>query len=592
MAQDSFSATTKILLNSKILQPPKEWQEIGLIASFQDGEVQPTITQENLTFILDSYTELKNWIADGNVFEGMPLTILSQSTNQNGLSSITSFDGFVDLRDAIINDTEGSISAEVRYKEDISRFFERLQALDYAYLDLQNAINYNYSDCDYTVVKIDYAFEALMQSTILFLMTKQLIEVTRIIADNIATIAGLTTAALTGAIGATVYLIATLILNVVYATAILIQVINLGRDLISAFVQPKRTHKSSDLFNLIKSVCNYLGYSFNTSILDMKNYYYLPSNTNVDEFDDKIGFLKKAQTIKKGIPNVLDYGYRCSEMFELVRNMFNGRFAIVDNTVQFHTELSPFWQTFSTFQMPDILEGEYKYNTEELKSNIFISFETDLTDGWTIEKFEGTNYQIITTDITNINPKAVVIDKLEEVRLPVALGVRKDKLNGFEKFLKFLAGIIDGVVNTFNRIFFLRGRSDLAGRIQNKVGILKVENNNHRVPKIILLENGRIPSNHRQRLSAKHLWENYISEKSFIQNGFRRQRKLFSGVSIPFGWQDYVKLINNSYFTDLNGKQGKVTEIEWIQDADTANISYYLEEVYTTNLKETFIEPK
>ena len=60
MAQDSFSATTKILLNSKILQPPKEWQEIGLIASFQDGEVQPTITQENLTFILDSYTELKN----------------------------------------------------------------------------------------------------------------------------------------------------------------------------------------------------------------------------------------------------------------------------------------------------------------------------------------------------------------------------------------------------------------------------------------------------------------------------------------------------------------------------------------------------
>jgi hypothetical protein len=522
----------------------------------------------------------------------MPLTILAQSTNQNGLSSITSFDGFVDLRDAIINDTEGSISAEVRYKEDVSRFFERLQALDYAYLDLQNAINYNYSDCDYAVVKIDYAFEALMQSAILFLMTKQLIEVTRIIADNVATIAGLTTAAITGAIGATVYLIATLILNVVYATAILIQVINLGRDLISAFLQPKRTHKTSDLFNLIKSVCNYLGYSFNTSILDMKNYYYLPSNTNVDEFDDKRGFLKKAQTIEKGIPNVLDYGYRCSEMFDLVRNMFNGRFAIVDNTVQFHTELSPFWQTFSNFQMPDVLEGEYKYNTEELKSNIFISFETDLTDGWTIEKFEGTNYQIITTDITNINPKAVVIDKLEEVRLPVALGVRKDKLNGFEKFLKVLAGIIDGVVNTFNTIFFLRGRSDLAGRIQNKVGILKVETNNHRVPKILLLENGRIPSNHRQRLSAKYLWQNYISEKSFIQNGFRRQRKLFSGVSIPFGWSDYVKLINNSYFTDLNGKQGKVTEIEWIQDADTANISYYLEEVYTTNLKETFIEPK
>ena len=122
---------------------------------------------------------------------------------------------------------------------------------------------------------------------------------------------------------------------------------------------------------------------------------------------------------------------------------------------------------------------------------------------------------------------------------------------------------------------------------------MKVETNNHTVPKVVYLdENGRLPADHRDLLGAKYLWDNYINELSFIQNNFRRQRKVYTGIEIPFGWRDFQNLINNSYFVLPDGRRGKVTDIEWIISRDKATLSYWIEEKYTSNLTETFIEPE
>ena len=593
MAEISKSAELRVLLNGVSNFPPTNWQEVGIKASFIEGDPQPAITTEEFEFILSSYTALKAWIDAGNIFQGVPFTMSALSTVPLTLPNNTLFDGYVDLRDANIDDTNGVISANVRYKDDVSSVSARLQALDYGYLYANGTYeDADFEDCSYAVVKIDYTVEAFTQSITLYLMVKQSIELVRIVQKNIAEIAAFFTAGAPLPAASIAYAVATALINIAFAAALMIQILKLGTDLLLAFVQPKRKHKCISYFKLISKVCNYLGYGFITSVTEMTFYKYLPSNINVDEYDGLRGFLGIPKTITNGLPNVLDTGYRCTEMFELVRNMFNGRFAVIGGNIEFHSELSPVWYSFSTFEMPDILEPPYTYNTDELKSNVFISFATDITDGYTIENFEGTNYQVITRQNVTSDPKGVVIENLEERAFPVALATRKDSLNGFEKTLKVLASIIDGVVNTISTLFFISGSSNLAASIADKIGIMKVETNNHRVPKVVYLdETGKMPANHRALLSAKYLWNNYIDEVSFIADNYRRQRKVFTGVEIPFGWSDFQKLINNSYFVTQDGTRGKVTDIEWTISKDRAVISYWIEERYTTNLVETYIEP-
>jgi hypothetical protein len=591
MAYPSKSAEINTVLNGLSLFPPTNWQDIGVKASFIEGDVQPAITIEEFEFILDAYLELKNWISAGNIFQGVPFSISVSSTAPLTLPNNTVFEGYIDLRDSNINDTEGRISANVRYKDDISSVSARLQALDYGYLFENGTFtNSDFTNCPYVVVKIDYTIEAFIQTITLYLMVKQLIELTRQIQEDIATIQGFLATSPPGA-GAAIYATATALINIAFAAALLVEILKLGTDLILAFVQPKRTHKCISFKKLIEKVCNYLGYSFNTSINELDTYYYLPSNTNVDTYDDIRGFLAIPKSIENGLPNVLDFGYRCTEMFELVKNMFNGRFAVQNNTIEFHSELSPYWSSLSSYIFPDILEPAYSYNTGELNSNIFINFSTDIVDGYTIENFKGTNYQVITRQNTTTDQKGVIIENLEEINLPLALGNRKNKLNGFEKTLKFLAGVIDGVLNTLSALFPVTQPSNLAGQIQNKIGVLKVETNNHTVPKVLFLDDsGKIPANHRDLLSARYLWNNYINELSFIANNYRRQRKVFEGVEIPFGWSDFQKLVNNSYFVTQSGEEGKIIDIEWIISQDKAVVSYWVQKKYTDNLIETYIE--
>ena len=87
------------------------------------------------------------------------------------------------------------------------------------------------------------------------------------------------------------------------------------------------------------------------------------------------------------------------------------------------------------------------------------------------------------------------------------------------------------------------------------------------------------------------MWDKYHNEKSFIQNNFGRQRRYIEDETIPFGLSDFVTLLDNSYFRDENGVVGKVVDIDWNMNRDFATISYWVQEIYTNNLQETFIEP-
>ncbi len=152
--------------------------------------------------------------------------------------------------------------------------------------------------------------------------------------------------------------------------------------------------------------------------------------------------------------------------------------------------------------------------------------------------------------------------------------------------MRDLAGFMDSVINN------LGGSSDFAQGIEEKIGMMKVTNNNHSIAKLVYLKGGKIPSNHRQLFSAKVLYEKYYNYTSFVQNNFGRQRLVFEQVVVPFGLAEFLELINNSYFYDNQNRLGKIENIEWNIMKDTAKIDYWIKQVYAPNLKETFLEPE
>ena len=583
----SNSANISIKLGGTEFMPPKNWFDIGVLATF-DNEVQANITIQDFDFILDAYTYLKEQIDNGlisgpGIFEPVPFSIDTFSS----LGTYLAFEGGVDLSTAKINETQGTIQASLSKDMSLNTLEQRLSGLTYALLEEKGVItSSDYVDVEYTIVKIDQAAEALITATIIFLMAKQLFDTAKEAAIAIVTVAGIAASGLTGALGAAIFAAGVALANIAYAALMLTIIIQLGKDVLAAFLQPVRTHKGIYLKTLLEKACTYLGYGFNTTITDLDNIIYLPSNQNVDIDDGVRGFLQTPGVITKGIPNPSDYGYKADEIFRLCKDTFYSRYQLINNTVQLHAENSPFWERLAPWNFPDVLEGEYRYNTNELNASVLIKFATDVSDTWTIGNYKGTAYQVITSPNTPGPIGRSNITGLDEVALPVALASRKESLTGFENFLKTLGGIIDSVTGVFG------GGTNFAGQISGKVGTLKVSTNNHTVPKLIWLEGNRIPANHRDLFSAKTLWEKYHNYKSFVANNYKRQRKEFEDVLIPFGFADFLQLIDNSYFITSQGDNGKVVSIEWNMIKDTAKISYWIEKPYTKNLVETFIEPE
>lgn len=264
--------------------------------------------------------------------------------------------------------------------------------------------------------------------------------------------------------------------------------------------------------------------------------------------------------------------------------MFNAELAVLNGVVHFRSLNDIWWVKQSTYIMPDVLRPIKKYNSDELIESRLINFQTDITDEWTVENFEGTNYEITTLPITVLNPKAVAITGFERTEFRVALSERKDKLNALENSLLVLAGYADQLISA------LFGASSFANNIQTKVGVLKISQNNYAISKVLKIVNGKIPANHKDFLSAKYLWETYINENSFVDNDFGGQKTVYEGARIPFGLEDFIKLINNSYFTTQDGKAGKFTKLEWNIDGDFAVASFYIKEIHSKNLKEQFLE--
>jgi hypothetical protein len=588
MARESSKAVINYELDNIQVNAPTEWQNIEILANFENESVQANITTDLFTFTLNEATKIRKFISNGmnggvGIFEGMPFNL----SVKNKDNQYNAFKGFLDLTDTFIDDVENNrVKCKVSKDNGLNSLEARLSAISFGWLENQKHItNADYKDIEYVVEKPLNLTEEILTAITLYIMIKELNdsikESSKLIAETSAYIA----TGLTGGVAAAINLIAKITIQTVYMVVMLRTIVSIAESMFNRYIPPKRTTKALSFKTGLAKMFGFIGYTVVTNITDLDKYYFLPSNKKFDDVDNTTGLFKKVNGKEKGIPDIEDFGYRCIDFYTLVKRMFNTKIAIVKNEIYLYNEFDAYWLKTSTYQMPSILNMPFRYNTEEFVANKIVRFDTDLVDEWTVKNFTGTNYEVITDAITVINKNAKYLSGLEDIEIPLALGNRKDDLLYIEKILLQLAEAVDATTK------ILGGNTKYVAKIKSKIGLLKITSNNWSKPKVIVMNGDRMPVNHRSICSAKYLYDNYHYGKSFVVNNGYGQKIMYDEVRIPFAFEDFLKTIENSYFTNENTQIGKITSLKWNIAGDFAIVSYWIRKQYTKNLKETFIEP-
>lgn len=571
-------ASFTFIIDGTTVDPPRDWQDIDILASFDNRAMQANISTEQFTFVNNGAQLLINYIEAGKtggrgIFEGLPIQIYG---NDNG-NALTVFDGYMDFN-TYEELSPVEVKCGIKKLNGMNSFAERAEATTYSYLNSKGLFPANsFVKVPFVVEKETDPLAILMMVFTLYQLTVALIESIVKIVDSIRGVIKAATPDLsvspTPNTGAIISAILLVIINLFTAILIGIAMTELTIQLISILISPVRPLRAMYERTLLEKATEFLGYKFISPIEELDQTVFLPSSPS----DDGLIIL--------GLPKAADFGYRVSEMFEIMHKKYNAKTAIIGNEVHLRSLNDPFWRKTSTYVMPDVLDETRKYNTEDLKANILVRFAIDQSDEHTVDNFKGTVYEVITEPISVTNKEMILIKGLDEISIPLALGSRKNKLSDVEKAIKPLALFADGIINA------LGGSSSMSKNIDQRVGMLKISQKIYYTAKTLPFIDGAIPKNPRSIIGAKALYNKYINERSFIANGFARQRRVITGLKIPFGMVDFLKLEKNSFFVTQNGTDGEVLKILWRLGSDFAVLDFEIEEIYTTNLKEITVEP-
>jgi len=549
------------LLQGEQIENPIDWRGVKVSADF-NGNFQPKLSIETLTFVNESLNRIKEHIAEGRIFEGMDLEI--NVTDEE--SSLITFNGILDPS-TYSQITPNKAECRIVAKDGLDTLNDRLSSITVLSLYNKGYLR-NQTDVDFVVEPKFDAVYFVTTSITIYVLTNALEQAIKENVKDAGLVAGIFSAGFTGGLGAAIATIAVAVANLTYTIVMIVAITKLVKELIDSFIQPVRTHKAISWQTVLQDTCNYLGYGFNTSIPNLDKWVQLPSNQSNDT------------TITNGIPKATDYGYILSDFFNQVLVTFNAQIGIIDGVLNIHPVWSDIWLKNSTFKMPtNIPEIEtFRYNTEELKRSRELIFSFDISENYS----DNENYRVQGGGVLSqgFDGYKDLLKGYESNQVFHALGNRKDALTRLELLIRDLGKLADSVINTFG------GSSNLANKVKNRIGMLRVSTPNHALSKILYVSNGNLPSNHAEIVNADNLYRDYYLPSSLANGG---QKKVFEGVEIPFNLKSFNNLKENPYFIGNNGALSKVNSIEWGISEDKAFINYEEEFRYTNKLKEDLI---
>lgn len=431
------------------------------------------------------------------------------------------------------------------------------------------------------------------------------------------------------------------IAQIIQIVVLIASMVPLLVDLYNMIIQPVKYHYGMFVADLMEKGLNHFGLQLKSSILQAAPYndlFILPEKFAVFEKNTGIhggvtGLIKPRTVDKKGY-----YRGTFGQFMRQIKQLFNARIIIRDNVLFF--EKQDYDIPAPRYVMPLLDDMGYTYNYEDYKSNIVLSFATDIGDRNTIQEYQGTSVQVIHRPKVVINQKMVLAKGLEDINFGFALGKRKTTLNWVENRIetfntliaassKVLLSTIEkaeraakGAVKAVNKVIkalklvgistnfnlnvpnFPQGIKTQIKQIGlradgSRIGMLKMESDYISVPKIILVKRNVID---RQRvlsamsttdLSAVTMWNRFHYFKTFVEDrsGQHNQKLIYDFENIPFTFDDYEKVRTSNRIFHYDGSEAELISLKWNPEQQTASGKYRVKNKYTNNLSLTIIEP-
>jgi hypothetical protein len=564
-------------------------------------------------FANDAYTILKKVLNDGfnggvGVIEGVPFLV--ELDNQRGVKKDL-INGYIDLWSAEYQN--GTIKATVVPEGGIDWLNDKIDSFSFEYLESIGLINSShYVDIPYCINKKNYATEYFITLLTIFFVTDKIMSTIKNIKKlTIKLFNPFESSAIVG-----------LVLEILYVVVLITSLVILVLKLFTMIIQPVKYLKAMYTKDLLEIGFNHLGLTFKSSIYQQYPFnqeVIIPERYAIPEFLGLSGNLTK---------NNDDKGFHNSNFGDFIRTLktkFNAKLLIDKGVVYF--EKNDFTLSSPIYQLPDILDSRYQYslNKDDFHSNYIVSFAVDSNDKNTISEYRGTSIQVIQNAIFSNNIKMSLSKGLFEQRIAFALGKRKTSLNAMETlldaffktsgaYLEGLIAVINGAISAVNALidilndildvleFFgidlnfempnvpyveLKGFSNL---IENRVGMLVLDNDYIEVPKNILINSdGKLMNGNETYLSAEYLYDNFHYFQSFV--GGQNQYLLKSFDKINFTFNDFQKVLNNNRIFAPNGDEAILLSLKYNPIQETATGTFKVKTIYLTNLKETKLIP-
>lgn len=581
--------------NGVIIDEPRGWDDLEITKNFLNRQDDVNINITNLEFAGEEAKNIIERIFNGlsggvGVFEGDDYTIEVGGAGQQFI-----FKGYLDYAEGVEIKGCNEVSVSLKKQEGSDWLNDVADGFSFRYLfDEGKITSGDFVKVPYVINYIPDGMQVLMLSISLFMMTKELVEAIRNTANAVADLTDASTPVVGtgvgfGAVAVVAYDIGNYILValklvawIAYTVVLVIAIKKLIEELIEQLCPKKRYHLGMRLYDLFKKGAEHLGLQFQSELLtERKDWVVIPSKGHRGG-EKPTGHTGAWE--EKGVPNANDGFDTFGDLIRVWSKGLNADYKIIDGV--FHFERKDYWKDTGSYIIPDYFNDQkelkqvYKLNVEEVVANYNIYWSYDTQDQNTLDNQVGRVFQAILQPNTTINDKLKNLKNLQEVNLPLSLGLRKNDLTRVEKLLKGLAKFIDKLTGIFG------GGTNYATQIENRKGSLLTSSHFFTIPKIVVMKGGKLAKDQRGKLSATRLWDELHYINSFAEiNGEHNQYYRYEKQKVPFCMQDFITLLNNNYCKTIDGETAEIELLKWRVWDNTAIIDYRVKKLYTKNLK-------
>jgi len=544
---------------------PRNRTDIGMQSDFTSNPDVLELTTDSIILTREAFKQVMSHIDFGSVFEGMPYRI--ELNNQVQIEYYVDFvQGFT------IKQHE--VEVKLIRRKGFDDFREKADGTSFE-LMISKGQSFQYVNIPYLIVPPNLAETILPLIVCSYIMAKEVIEAGKQVADAIIeAIQAATPSVGLGVVmdtGDIIALALKIIGRIIIFALLLTALIKMAAQIFELIFPKKRYFKGCTFLELLRGGCQYLGYSFQSTIFDAEPYWtFLPvplAKARKSIFDFKPDQWSWAFT--KGIPTASDSTPTLGSFIQACESMFNAKVKVINNVV--HLERRDHWADLvsTNFEVALNLQSDrdsaYTYNVEDCWKRYYIKYTLDTQEQHTLD---GTLYDVhdaeySTEPLNVINADLVSIKGLQQVDIPFALGARKDKLNWAELYVKAVFKSIDVVTGIFG------GGTNYESQIGERKDCLKISQQYFTVSKALYGSNGMQLSTYFSYVDAGQLWLKYHHINAITENGYVIKENARSRISA----QEFTDLQNNNYAI-INGELSEILQIKFIDEKAFCELTY------------------